>query len=320
MANEGMPTNYTAVWSAVAASFSALSAFLVMLIQRRNLMESVRPELILLDWTREKSGGTASIHEIITFRKIRNVGRGAAFNVSITETQTLKEGDTPNVIIPGFRTAVIAPNESLDVAVMVGVAWKNIKSKGSVPTHKSTFINIKISFTDARDVRHFTEYTAFAASPPEAMGGLTDGDLAPGLTWLSRHTIRKPIWRLKTVENIRQTGKAFMNRLRLWRLKIVGKIRQTGKAFMNRLRLWRLKTVENIRQTGKAFMNRLRLWRLKTVENIRQTGKAFMNRLRLWRLKTVENIRQTGKAFMNRLRRIGRAFMNRLRRKPPSRS
>ena len=207
-----MPTNYTAVWSAVAASFSALSAFLVMLIQRRNLVETVRPELIPLDWTRFEQGEGESRHEIIAFRKIRNVGRGAAFNVHISTKQTLKEGDFPTVLMPGFRTAVIAPNESIDVDGRVVVWWKNIKIKEDGPPHKYAFITMTISFTDARDVRHFTDYSAFAVYPAEAMVGLNDGDLAPGLSWLSRQTERKPAWRLKIMGKIRQIGNAFRNR------------------------------------------------------------------------------------------------------------
>jgi hypothetical protein len=64
-----MPTNYTAICSAIAASCSALSAFLVMTIQRRNLMESVRPELIPLEWARSEEGEGERMHDVVAFRK-----------------------------------------------------------------------------------------------------------------------------------------------------------------------------------------------------------------------------------------------------------
>jgi len=68
----------SAIWSAVAASFAALSAFLTMRIHRRNFIESVRPELVLEDWTR-----TEQRSDTITFRRIRNVGRGPAFRIML---------------------------------------------------------------------------------------------------------------------------------------------------------------------------------------------------------------------------------------------
>jgi hypothetical protein len=43
-----------AFWSAIAASFAALFSFITMMIQRRNLLESVRPDLILIGWDRRR--------------------------------------------------------------------------------------------------------------------------------------------------------------------------------------------------------------------------------------------------------------------------
>jgi len=65
-----------ATWSAIAASFSALSSFLIMLIHRRNLLESVRPELILDDWSRLAEGEGDTTHDVLVFTAVRNVGRG----------------------------------------------------------------------------------------------------------------------------------------------------------------------------------------------------------------------------------------------------
>lgn len=49
-------SNATAIWSAVAASFAALSTFFTILPHRRNLVESMRPELVLLGWARGSGG------------------------------------------------------------------------------------------------------------------------------------------------------------------------------------------------------------------------------------------------------------------------
>ena len=68
-----------AFWSAVAASFAALSSLLIFLVQRRTLLESARPELILDGWSRETVGQGEGQHEVIAFQTIRNVGRGTAW-------------------------------------------------------------------------------------------------------------------------------------------------------------------------------------------------------------------------------------------------
>ena len=82
-----MPNNSAAIWSAVAASFAALSSFLMMLIQRRNLMESVRPEMVLTGWSRREEGQGDAAHEVIAIQMIKNVGRGPALNIMLTSGQ-----------------------------------------------------------------------------------------------------------------------------------------------------------------------------------------------------------------------------------------
>jgi len=72
-----------ALWSAVAASFSALAAVVAMLIQRRNLLEAVRPEFVLVGWGRLPRGDGDAAHKVITIQSIKNVGRGAALHVQL---------------------------------------------------------------------------------------------------------------------------------------------------------------------------------------------------------------------------------------------
>jgi len=58
-----------------------------MLIQRRNLLESVRPELVLTGWGKREEGSGDSWHEVLTFNTIRNIGRGAAIHVIFVPDQ-----------------------------------------------------------------------------------------------------------------------------------------------------------------------------------------------------------------------------------------
>jgi hypothetical protein len=153
-----MPTNYVAIWSAVIASFAALIAFLMMLISWRNRLESVRPELVLLDWTRFEEGEGNIRHEIISFRKIRNAGRGTAFNVLVGDTKT---DEFPTIHIPYFRTDVIAANEAVEVDGRVIVYWKNRTQKEG-DAYKHANIMIPISFADSSGVMYFTEFSSTA--------------------------------------------------------------------------------------------------------------------------------------------------------------
>ncbi len=79
-----------AVWSAVAASLSAVSAFLMWRIQRCNFFEASRPELVLTGWRRQPNFEGGSSDETIFFDTVRNIGQGAAVGVSI-------KGDFPKI-------------------------------------------------------------------------------------------------------------------------------------------------------------------------------------------------------------------------------
>src|SRR4051812_9423025 len=82
------PPIWPAIWSAVAASCSVIAAFiaaastfLTMRIHRANRSDAVRPELMIHNIDRIYTEG---IRDEIHVRRIRNVGRGPAFNVTIT--------------------------------------------------------------------------------------------------------------------------------------------------------------------------------------------------------------------------------------------
>src|SRR5262245_11961617 len=96
-----------AVWSAVAATFSALAALLTMLIHRRNLMESARPELVVTGWARNPPGQGHASAETVKFSKIRNVGRGSALHVFLKCSQIVD--GRPVVTLPSTRLAIVAP-------------------------------------------------------------------------------------------------------------------------------------------------------------------------------------------------------------------
>src|SRR3989338_10928939 len=132
-----------------------------MLVHRRNLLESVRPELVLVGWTRGTRGTGEEEHQVLGFRTIRNVGRGAALNVHF---QLLQEtASRPTAMLSTTRLPIIAPNESIDVNSEIILWWKNVPAECE---HRHLSIEIPIGHMDSRNMRHETLYTLFVVEPP----------------------------------------------------------------------------------------------------------------------------------------------------------
>jgi len=187
-----MGSSASAIWSAVAASFAALSSFLIMLIQRRNLLESVRPELVLSGWSRNARGNPQDAFEVLSIQTVRNVGRGVALNIIIWGLHQEKE-KRPTAVLATKRIPTLAPNETQEVNAEIVVFWKNVDAGAN--GLKFLPINTDIVCWDSRGMRHDTRYGLFAAEL-SANIGFSD-ELAPGLSLSSRTTVSRPVWWLK---------------------------------------------------------------------------------------------------------------------------
>jgi hypothetical protein len=178
-------------WKIIIAALGWITSIVLFIIKLRtdqtNLLENLRPELILLDWTRFEEGG----HEVIAFRKIKNVGRGAAFNVEVGGRRNY-----PTVIICGVRLDAIGPNETIDVDGRMLVSWGNVKAPNEGEFYKHTEISIEITFTDIRDVPHSIDYDISACYPAIKTPTIqTSSDLTIGLFRRKRTTTRKSGWK-----------------------------------------------------------------------------------------------------------------------------
>lgn len=193
-----MPNPEAATWSAVAAIFSAISSFLVMLIQRRNLLESVRPELVLVGWSRETRGEGESAHEVISFKTVRNVGRGAALNVFVNASRI--KDNRPEAFLATIRVPILAVNEENDVNGEITVWWKNVKPDAQ--GNKFLPITITIWYWDSRSMRHEKTYCLFAVELNSRVG--VSDDIAPGVMLGQRKTKTEPVWLLRLTTRIGQ--------------------------------------------------------------------------------------------------------------------
>lgn len=191
-----MPHIDAATWSAIAATFAAISSLLIMLIQRRNLLESARPELVLVGWERHTRGEGQSTHEVISFKTVRNVGRGVALNVHVNSSHF--EDNCPVATLSTTRLPILAVNEANDVNGEITVWWKNVKPDAQ--GNKFLPIIITILCWDSRNIRHETKYTLLGV---ELIQGVRVCDeIAPGIMLGSRTTTATPVWLLRLTARI----------------------------------------------------------------------------------------------------------------------
>lgn len=187
-----------AFWSAVAATFAALSSLLNVRIQRRNFLESVRPELVLEEWSRNPNK-TDPDKETIHFRKIRNVGRGAALHVFIGADG--KSGAAQVAFMHQVGLPIIAPNDGAAVNGSIRIFWKDV-----VPNRdgqKFVTLHISMHCIDSHGLRHEIHYRLGAIERRD--DAAVANAIAPGLMLVHRRTTAVPSWRVK---------------LRSWRVKV----------------------------------------------------------------------------------------------------
>lgn len=203
-----MPDNSAAFWSAVAASFAALTAFLTMLIARRNLLESARPELVLNGWDRRLEGQGDTTRDVIRFETIRNVGRGAAFNIILNATNQVE--NRPTAVMSTTTIPILASNETYTADGQIILWWKNVPSE--VPG-KHLFINVVAYCWDARGYRHVTKHQLVVVELSQTVS-VSDG-VAPGVSLYRRTVTTRPVWILKAcraLARIPLLGKQFRSK------------------------------------------------------------------------------------------------------------
>lgn len=186
-----MASETAAVWSAIAASCSAIAAFTILRIQHKHMIHSARPELVLTSWKREhKKYGSTEI-EVITFSKIKNVGKGSAFHVYINAGEI--GHNRPTSSMSTLRISILPVDEEQDINGEILLFWDNV-----VPDQSGKYISIKITIYSwcSKGYRHETIYNLMAEETKKHF--FVGGDvITPGVMLSQRRTISKPVWRLK---------------------------------------------------------------------------------------------------------------------------
>lgn len=161
-----------AFWAALAATFSAIASLMIMLIQRRNLIESVRPELILTEWKLDSGNEKQAV---LYFGTVKNVGKGIAFNIVINLHEHWPKRPPPFM---GFiNVEILAVNEERAIDGKI-----YIFKEGTRPNDQH-LMAVTLKYTDTRNYLHETEYSIYVM--PNHSPGY--GNLAPGI-FLSRRS------------------------------------------------------------------------------------------------------------------------------------
>ena len=149
-------------------------------MQRRNLLESARPELALEGWSRRPGPGGATTTEIISFKKITNVGKGVAFRV-VLYTPSAKDSRAAM----SFRfVPIVAAGETVEIDGEIWVFWQSATGFANL---KFIPITVGLVSIDSTNRRHETRYQLAVYQPLHLSGA--NCPVAPGVDLHARGTV-----------------------------------------------------------------------------------------------------------------------------------
>lgn len=172
MTNEIAP-----IASAVAAVFSAISAMVMVRIQRQNLIDSARPEIVLEGWERTTRQDGDYVYEVVTYKSIDNAGKGPALHVEIQATDIERHTTFSST----KQIAIIPPEGNLNINGDISLYFRNA-------SHNMVMINIIISFWSTRNVHYETNYNLVAVDLNKSILMVGENQVARGVYLSYRNT------------------------------------------------------------------------------------------------------------------------------------
>jgi hypothetical protein len=203
-----MPNNTAAFWSAIAASFAALSSFLIYRMQLRNFRFSVRPDIVLENWSRRKDENKNC--EIISFTEIENIGSGTAQHIYINSFEKADD-DRPTYFMSTVREPVLAKEKKATVNAEISIFWRSVPINKTGSKHLS--IKILVLYWDTAGIRHSKPYNLFVVEDTKTH--IVTDALAPGIMLGPLVTSSTPVWRLKLNKKLARIpfiGKRYIDR------------------------------------------------------------------------------------------------------------
>lgn len=177
-----MADSGAAFWAALAASFSAIASVSIFFVQRQNLIQSIRPEIDLLDVSRPEESNE------LVFKKIKNIGRGTAQSILINSLALRGTAHLSTIHVP-----ILAAGDEAQVDANLRFYWNNVEQTSD---NKTIPVAIKISYLDTSGNRYETRYNLLAFQSVEKTI-IAWSVAAPGVLLDDRTTIRKSMRFLK---------------------------------------------------------------------------------------------------------------------------
>ena len=187
-----MADSAASIWSAIAASFSAITAISMLCIQRINQLDAARPNIVLSGWERKKRPGSDRKHEYLCFKSIKNIGRGPALHVYINSSKIHE--NRPLAILSTKRLSILPAGEEQEINGEISMFWKNVAERDGA---KYLPIEIEVFSWCSKNYRHQTSYKLMVVQSVEGHVAMACDEVAPGVMMSTRKTTCKPVWRLK---------------------------------------------------------------------------------------------------------------------------
>jgi hypothetical protein len=175
-------TSWPSIWAAVAATGSFITAVMLWRVQRTNLWESYRPEIVLADWSREQFENS----DALIFGRVENVGRGAAFAVTLLCRYSL---DSMTALMTTRHFNLIRHGGEQPVDGRIVLSWNAVKEGRDMIA-----VPLEISFMDSLGY-HYTTFQRLTVSREGLLFGAED--IAPGVVCSQRWTQAQSIFELR---------------------------------------------------------------------------------------------------------------------------
>lgn len=184
-----MTNEVASIASAISASFSAIAAITIMLIQRKNMVDSAGPEIVLEGWERKRKTINKKEYDVLSFTKVANAGKGPALHVCINSINIFN--NYPLTSFSTERISIIPSGKEIEINGEITLFFSNAAENGLLP------INITIYCWSTQNVRYETTYRLIAVELEKRPVYLGGGQIATGVTLGTRSTKSVPVWKLK---------------------------------------------------------------------------------------------------------------------------
>lgn len=146
---------------------------------------------MIYGWTRK--GVTAAGVETIGIWKLKNVGKGAAFN--IVANASANRNERPLHTMTTHFIPILPPGDEHQCDWEVTLFWKNAPNVDDKT--RLCFLKVDVSCSDSRQLRYRTEYQMLVAE--QGLGGipvLISDPVAPDIGQVMRRVHVTPHWRI----------------------------------------------------------------------------------------------------------------------------